>query len=171
VATLHPLPQSGGDEERKAVFARRNAALDPFRARMRENAERLEAYAKTWKDGAEANRLRELAESLRLHGRLGGESQGVFRMSEVTERAVILSKPHPSFTDEARRHNVEGTVRLRAVLGADGRVRNVFVIKRLPAGLSDASVEAARRIKFKPATVNGVPVSQYVVLEYGFNIR
>jgi TonB family protein len=170
-ATLYPLPSDGDDEARKAVFAKRDAALEPYKARMRENANRLEAYATTWKNGAEANRLRELSESLRIHGKLGGENQSVFRLAEVTNRAVIIFKPNPSFTEEARQQNVTGTVRLRAVLGADGHIRNIVAIKRLPAGLTDASVKAARQIKFKPATINGAPVSQYVVLEYGFDIH
>jgi TonB family protein len=168
---LHPLPTSGDAEARKAVIAQREAALEPFKTRMRENADRLEAYAKTWKNEAEAQRLRELADSLRLHGKLGGDSQGVFRTVEVTNKAVITSKPEPGFTDEARNNNVTGTVRLRAVLAADGRVRNIVAIKRLPAGLTDVCIEAARRIRFTPATINGAPVSQYVVLEYNFNIR
>jgi hypothetical protein len=90
-------------------------------------------------------------------------NESVYRSSEVTTRAVITYKPEPGFTEQARQRNV-------AVLGADGRVRHIIAVRRLPAGLTEKSVEAARRIRFTPATVNGVPVSQFVMLEYNFNI-
>ena len=95
---------------------------------------------------------------------------GIYRPNQVTSRAVITFKPEPGFTEEARQNNVTGRIRLRAVLAADGRVRNIVAIKRLPDGLTDKAIAAARRIKFKPATVNGAPVSQWVILEYNFNI-
>jgi TonB family protein len=169
-AVLHPLTPADGERGRRAVFERRDAALAPFKARMRENADRLETFAMTWANAAEADRLRELAGSLRVYGALGGESVGVFRMTEVTQRAVILFKPAPNFPEEGRRQGVTGTVRLRAVLGADGQVRNIIAVRRLPAGLTEACVSAARKIRFKPATIGGAPVSQFVMLEYAFNI-
>ena len=42
--------------------------------------------------------------------------------SDVTRKAVLLSKPEPSYTAAAREQNITGVVRLRVVLGADGRV-------------------------------------------------
>ena len=56
------------------------------------------------------------------------------------------------------------------MLAADGHVRHVSVIKRLPDGLTEKCIEAARRIRFTPAMVDGHRVSQYVVLEYNFSI-
>ena len=88
----------------------------------------------------------------------------------MTQRAVITHKPEPGFTEEARRNNVTGLVRLRAVLSASGEVANVTVIKGLPDGLTEKAIEAARQIKFRPAQKDGHTVSQYIVLEYNFNI-
>lgn len=166
----YSLTPAAGDAERKLVFERRDATLKPLRARMHETAERLDAFAKERADADEARSLRELADSLRVYGKAGGESPGVFRNGEVTKKAVILFKPEPAFTEEARQRGVSGRVRLRAVLGADGQVRNIMVIKRLPAGLTEKCVEMARRIRFTPAAVGDTPVSQWVVLEYEFNI-
>ncbi len=163
------LPPGADEATRKLVFEQRAAALEPFKARMRETAERLDAFAKT-RAGNEAESMSELAGSLRLYGRVGGDNQGVFRQIEVTQKALITFKPEPSFTEEARKNNVTGVVRLRAVLAADGRIRHIAVIKRLPDGLTDKAVAAARKIRFTPARVGDAPVSQYVVLEYNFNI-
>lgn len=165
----HPLPPGAGEDVRRRVFESREAALEPIKSRMRETADRLDTFART-RAAADGESMRELAASLRLYGRLGGENQGIFRMLEVTQKALITSKPEPGFTEEARKNNTTGTVRLRAVLGADGRVRHIAVIKRLPDGLTDKCIAVARKIRFTPAKVDGAPVSQYVVLEYNFNI-
>ncbi len=89
---------------------------------------------------------------------------------EVTMRAVITAKPEPEFTARARQHNTTGEIILRLVLGADGRVQYVLPIKSLPDGLTEASIAAARRIKFIPATKDGRPVAQFVTIVYNFNI-
>jgi TonB family protein len=93
-----------------------------------------------------------------------------FKPQEVNVRAVITSKPEPGFTEEARRENVTGLVRLRAVLSASGEVTNISVVKGLPGGLTEKAISAARQIKFRPAQKDGRSVSQYVTLEYNFNI-
>lgn len=93
-----------------------------------------------------------------------------FRIDEVTQRARILSKPEPGFTEVARRESVTGTVRLRAILTAAGEVRDISVLKGLPGGLTEKAIEAARRIRFQPARKDGHAVSQWVTLEYNFNI-
>jgi TonB family protein len=63
---------------------------------------------------------------------------------------------------------VHGDVRLRLVFAADGTVKDVFPIKSLPHGLTDAAMTAARRIKFDPAIRHSQPASQFVTLVYEF---
>ncbi|MGB8507695.1 MAG: energy transducer TonB, partial [Pyrinomonadaceae bacterium] len=94
----------------------------------------------------------------------------IFKSHEVSRRAVIVSKPDPGFTEEARKENVTGVVRLRAVLSANGTVSGISVINGLSAGLTERAINAARSIKFQPAQKDGRAVSQYITLEYNFNI-
>jgi hypothetical protein len=56
------------------------------------------------------------------------------------------------------------------VLASDGTVQYVFAVHRLPDGLTEKAIEAARKIKFIPATKDGRRVSQYVTIDYNFNI-
>jgi hypothetical protein len=93
-----------------------------------------------------------------------------YKSSEVARKALIVYKPEPSFTEEARRNSVTGAVRLRAVLAADGRATRITVVKGLPDGLTETDVYAALHILFFPAEADGHIVSQYVTLEYNFNI-
>ena len=92
----------------------------------------------------------------------------VYEWKEVSRRAVLTSKPEPGFTDEARQNNVSGTVRLSAVLCRTGRVTDIEVVEGLPHGLTELTVEAARRIKFTPAEKDGQAASQRIKVEYGF---
>src|SRR5215207_9463605 len=93
-----------------------------------------------------------------------------FRQNEVQRKALITFKPEPGFTEEARKNNVTGVVRLRAVLHASGSIQCISVVKGLPDGLTEKAIAAARQIRFTPAEKDGRHVSQYVVLEYNFNI-
>jgi periplasmic protein TonB len=89
---------------------------------------------------------------------------------EVTRKAILLSKPEPGFTEEARKNNVMGVVKLRLVLASSGQVTNIAVVKGLPDGLTEKAIAAARQIRFQPAQKDGRAVSQHIVIEYNFNI-
>ena len=94
----------------------------------------------------------------------------VFAGSETTTRARVLAKSEPQYTEAARKYGVTGTVVLRGVFSTDGRLTNIQILKRLPQGLTDASVAAAKQIKFTPAVKDGLIVSQSIQLEYNFNL-
>ena len=94
----------------------------------------------------------------------------IFTVRDVTRRAVIVSRPEPIYTDEARKNQITGTVTLRLVLNANGTVTNVVALSRLPDGLTEKAIEAARRIQFTPAERDGRKVSQYATINYNFNI-
>ncbi|HEY9283725.1 MAG TPA: energy transducer TonB, partial [Pyrinomonadaceae bacterium] len=93
-----------------------------------------------------------------------------FRPQEVTRRAQVIAKPEPAYTAAARKFHVQGTVSVRAVLNASGEVERVIPITGLPHGLTQVAVEAARKIKFVPAVKDGRNVSQWVTIQYNFNI-
>jgi len=105
-----------------------------------------------------------------VNPRKPGEDRLVFSGKEVTTKARVLSKPEPQYTNDARALGVTGTVVLRCVFTAEGVVKHLLVVRGLPAGLTEQSISAARRIKFVPATKNGRPVSTYIQLEYNFHL-
>jgi TonB family protein len=139
---------------------------------LKEATVALEKYLKLAPASPLAARLREEAETLRLHSESVSETSEplVYKPDAVTTRAQILSKPEPLYTEQARQKGVSGTIRLRVVLSFDGRVRNILVLKGLGGGLTEMAVNAARGIKFTPATKDGRPVSQFVTIEYNFNV-
>jgi len=92
----------------------------------------------------------------------------VFTSKETTTKAKILSKPEPQYTEAARKYGVTGMVVLRGIFSTDGRLTSIRVLKRLPHGLTQVSVNAAKQIKFIPAVKDGQAVPQFVQLEYNF---
>jgi len=134
-------------------------------------AESLENYLRLSPNVNNADEVREQLENIRIYGRSGETVQPertLFRSTEVTTKAVVISKPEPPYTEAARQACVSGIVRLRAVLSSDSTVKHILVIKPLSHGLTEQAIRAARRVKFTPASKDGRPVSQYVVLEYSF---
>ena len=79
-----------------------------------------------------------------------------------------ISAPPAQIPDEARRAKVNGVVILQAVIDVDGNVGDVKVIQGLPYGLTEQTIKAVKRWKFKPATLNGEPVPVYYNLTMNF---
>lgn len=74
----------------------------------------------------------------------------------------------PTYPPALRRAGVEGTVRVRVAVGADGSVGDAEVAESSGhAALDEAAVEAARQWAFLPATEDGKPVAS-VVYRYVF---
>ncbi len=82
----------------------------------------------------------------------------------------IISKPRANYTDAARQNQTQGTIKLAVEFGADGVVKQVFAFQTLPYGLTESCVEAAKGIKFDPATKDGKPYSTITILNYSFTI-
>jgi TonB family protein len=100
----------------------------------------------------------------------GGGYDGVFSSKDVTQKARILEKPEPTYTEEARKNQITGTVVLKVVFSASGQVTNIRMVSGLPDGLNERAIAAAKRIRFIPATKDGHQVSTYFQLEYNFNL-
>jgi TonB family protein len=94
----------------------------------------------------------------------------IFKSKDVDTKIRLVSKPEPNYSPNAKNEQITGTVVLKCVFTADGEVTNIRVIQGLPNGLTEKSIEAARKIKFIPATKNGRNVSMWMQLEYNFNL-
>ena len=69
----------------------------------------------------------------------------------ITQELKIISKPRPGYTDSARLNNIEGTVVLNVTFLASGQIGRVEPLERLPDGLTEQAIAAAKRISFEPA--------------------
>lgn len=94
----------------------------------------------------------------------------VYPAPQVNERARVLAKPEPQYTEAARRNAITGSVVLRVVFSRTGEVTNIRALTSLPFGLTEKAIAAARQIRFLPATKDGRSVNVYMQLEYNFNL-
>jgi periplasmic protein TonB len=90
----------------------------------------------------------------------------------LTESIVILSKPNPVYTDEARRLGIEGEVLVDVVFLASGQIKVEGISKGLGHGLDEAAIRAAQQIRFKPALQEGhavdFPATVHIVFQIAF---
>jgi TonB family protein len=105
-----------------------------------------------------------------LDSQINQEAPAVLSGRDVTRRARVGSRPEPHYTEEARRHQITGTVVLRAVFSSSGAVTNIHAMSTQPDGLTEMAIEAARKIRFIPAIKDGRFVSMWMELQYNFNL-
>jgi len=137
-------------------------------SRYRQAVTALEKYMELVPDSDDKTLWQEQLASLRAHSQLSENE--VFTGKQVTTKVRLIKKPEPSYTESARQNLVTGTVVLKAVFAADGKVKYILVVASLPDGLTARAIDAARKIKFVPATKDGRTVSMYMQLEYNFNL-
>jgi TonB family protein len=88
------------------------------------------------------------------------------RMAEIT-----VQQPETALYPRLdQRTKVEGSVELQALVGTDGTIQELHVV-RGPAVLGSAAREAVLQWKFKPFTQNGVAVETYARITVNFTIK
>ncbi len=84
--------------------------------------------------------------------------------------AEILSKPVPTYTEEAKKLHLQGEVLLEVVLEASGGIQVLRVVRGLGHGLDESAVQAAGQIRFKPELRDGRPSDSRVILHIIFQL-
>ncbi len=74
----------------------------------------------------------------------------------------------PAYPETAERAGAEATVDAAVEVGADGAVARVEIVRWAGFGLDDAVAATVRRLHFRPATRDGVPVPVRVLMRYNF---
>jgi TonB family protein len=84
--------------------------------------------------------------------------------------AEAVTRVSPSYPDEAREKHVDGTVMVQALVGTDGFVKDVRVVKSIPL-LDEAAKAAVRQWRFNPALAHGNPIAVWVGVPVKFSIH
>jgi TonB family protein len=82
----------------------------------------------------------------------------------------ILEKPKPSYTEEGRKHGVEGEVRLEVQFTADNHIHVLRVLQGLGYGLDEQAMRVAEQIKFKPAMHAGRAIDSTAIVHIIFEL-
>lgn len=95
---------------------------------------------------------------------------GAIRVGGNVVAPVKIHAPPPRYPEIARKARIQGVVFVEAIIDTDGNVRQVELIKGLPMGLSEATLQAVRGWRFEPATLNGRPVAVIYMLQVRFEL-
>ncbi len=87
-----------------------------------------------------------------------------------TTPVEITYKPNPVYTNEARNLKLEGEVLLEVEFAANGQLHVNRVVQGLGHGLDEAAVNAANKMRFKPALRNGQPVDSTAIVHVVFQL-
>jgi TonB family protein len=82
----------------------------------------------------------------------------VYKPGAAIQAPVVMAKPKPEYSQEARLAKLEGSVLLSLIVAKGGEVREVRVERPLGLGLDENAVENVRSWKFHPGTKDGSPV-------------
>ncbi|MFN0152725.1 MAG: energy transducer TonB [bacterium] len=81
----------------------------------------------------------------------------------------LVRPPVPKYPKLAREANIEGEVRLRVLVGEDGKVRKVLIVSG-PESLQDAAAKAMAGAVFKPALNGNRPVAVWIAQPVNFSL-
>jgi len=114
---------------------------------------------------------KEDASKIRLEQDLGSKEKPGEAEAEVnySRPLILLRQPRPtSVRRERTMEDPRGTVRLKILFLADGTIGGITVLNRPDNGYMKSAADAARRIKFLPAEIDGKPIDVTRIIDYNF---
>jgi protein TonB len=102
-----------------------------------------------------------------------GFGPGASRGGPGVSMPTLIEQVRPSYTADAMRARVQGSVWIECVVMPDGSVGDLRITRSLDRrfGLDEEAVKAARRWRFRPGRLNGQPTSVIVSIELTFSVR
>jgi protein TonB len=98
--------------------------------------------------------------------------KNVFTLGDLDQPLIILTRMPPFYPLNAKRRGIQGWVNVKFVVNEQGRVENVSIVTAQPPGVFDASVmRCMSGWRFKPGTVQGVPVKVWAETTIRFELE
>lgn len=82
-----------------------------------------------------------------------------------------ISGGPPKYPEAAREQHVQGSVYLRAIIGSDGSITKLGVIDAPSPILADAALNAVRKWRYTPYTINGNPTAVETQITVNFEAK
>ena len=82
-----------------------------------------------------------------------------------------LAMPDPDYTEQAREAKLQGMCVLKLIVGADGKPRDIHVLRSLGMGLDEKAMAAVSQWTFAPATKDGTAVPVQISVQVVFKLN
>jgi TonB family protein len=107
-----------------------------------------------------------------IHPAVPPNLNAALRTQPAADRLVaahLIYRVEPFYPKEALQQRTEGTVKIHATVGQDGRVKNLRVVSG-PASLTSAALSAAQYWRYVPALRNGEPIESEEDISIEFHL-
>jgi periplasmic protein TonB len=91
------------------------------------------------------------------------------RVGSGVQSAKLIFGPKPAYPPLARTTRTQGTVKIQALIGRDGLIRNLQVVSGPPL-LIAAAIEAVRQWRYQPTLLNAEPVEVITEIDVNFTL-
>ena len=90
-------------------------------------------------------------------------------ISAGVAQGLLERKVAPEYPSQARAQRAQGTIVLQALIGTDGRVKDLRAISGPPV-LQKSAIDAVRRWRYRPYLLNGSPVEVMTTINVIFSV-
>ena len=97
-------------------------------------------------------------------------SEAIYEVGGDVTAPKPVYTPDPEYSEKARKRKINGVVVLSMTVTAEGKVRDVRVVKSLDSDLDKQAIAALRSWRFEPATRAGKPVAVHLKTETAFKL-
>jgi TonB family protein len=94
----------------------------------------------------------------------------VYKVGGDVTSPKVLSRVEPQYTQEDKANKIQGTVKLKLIVTAEGTADSIEVVRSLTPGLDQKAIDAVTQWTFQPATKEGKPVDVWVNIEVNFRL-
>jgi protein TonB len=91
------------------------------------------------------------------------------RVGGGVQSAKLIFGPKPAYPPLARTTRTQGTVKIQALIGRDGLIRNLQVVSGPPL-LIAAAIEAVQQWRYQPTLLNAEPVEVITEIDVNFTL-
>jgi TonB family protein len=100
----------------------------------------------------------------------GGDGTQRVRVGGNVQASQLISRVEPVYPPLAKQAKIQGTVELSVVIGKDGKVQDLRVIRGHPL-LVQATLDAVKNWVYKPTLLNGEPVEVSTEISVNFTLE
>jgi TonB family protein len=100
-----------------------------------------------------------------------GSPRSLSRVGGKVSAPSVLNSVEAHYSDEAKHKEIQGVCLVQMIADAQGKPQNPRVVRSLGYGLDEKAIEAANKMKFKPAMKDGkTPVPVMITVEVNFRL-
>jgi TonB family protein len=96
------------------------------------------------------------------------ELQSATQVGSAVMAGKLLTRVDPIYPASAKQNRIEGSVKLHAIIGRDGRIRSLKLLSAPDSSLAVSAIAAVRQWTYTPYVLNGAPTEVDTVVTINF---